>query len=220
MSGRYNYEKSSFELSDGEEFSSVVRRYNVYSEYVKSLGPNWSVGATSRVGSSTFNNTDLSATFKPAIEYNIFPYSEASTRRFSFLYSIGPDYYSYNDTTIYDKLSETVMRHNLSIEFEQTQKWGNIEIDVGVNHYLHNLELYSVFLNPQLEWVIFKGFSLNLGGFASLVNDRISISKSELSDEDILLGIKQLDTEFTYFIYTGINYRFGSKINNFVNQRF
>jgi hypothetical protein len=215
----YNFEKSTFRLTEGDE-SFIIRSYNVRLTYVKSLGPKWSVGFRTRTGSSTFGNTDISTTIKPAIEYNFFPYSEASTRRFSVNYSIGPEYYNYTDTTIYNLLSETRMRHGIDIEFNQTQQWGNISLELGIQQYLHNLELFSTYLNPNIEWQIFKGLSIDVGGFVSFVSDRINIAKSDISDEDILLQIKQLDTDFTYFTYVGLNYRFGSKYNNIVNPRF
>ncbi len=217
---RYNYEKSTFTLTDGEAFSSLIRRYSAEIEYVKSLGPKWSLGFQTEASSSTFGNTDLRATFKPAIEYNLYPYEEAQTRRFSFIYSIGPEYYNYTDTTVYDKLSEWVIRHGLGIEFNQTAQWGNISLDMGIQQFLHNPRLFNAYLNPDIEWQIFKGLSLDLGGYVSFVSDRINIAKSDITDEDILLQIKQLDTNFTYFSYVGINYRFGSKFNNFVNPRF
>lgn len=219
LSTFYNFNKSTFRLTEGDE-SFIRESYNLRLLYVKSLSPNWSVGFTTRTGSSTFGNTDISTTLKPAIEYNIYPYSEASTRRFSFNYSIGPEYYNYTDTTVYNLLSETRLRHGLNIEFEQTQKWGNISLDLGVQQYFHNMRLFNVYINPNIEWQIFKGLSIELGGFASFVSDRINIAKDNISDEDILLQIKQLDTSFTYFTYFGLNYRFGSKYNNFVNPRF
>ncbi|MFK7920987.1 MAG: hypothetical protein AB8H47_03475 [Bacteroidia bacterium] len=217
---RYDYEKSTFTLTDGEKIVSLFKRYRARVEYVYSLSSRWSVGFDARIGSSTFGNTDLSAQLRPAIEYNIFPYNEAQTRRFSFNYSIGPIYYDYTDTTLYDKLEETVFRHGLEIEFNQTQKWGNISIDLGAQQYLHNPRLFNAYINPDLEWQIFKGFSIAVGGYVSFVSDRINIAKSDISDVDILLQIKQLDTNFTYFSYVGLNYRFGSSFNNFVNPRF
>jgi hypothetical protein len=220
FSAWYNYEENTFTLTDGEEFSSISKSYNLYLEYVKSISDHWSVGGTSRSGSSTFGNTDVSTTIKAAVEYNVYPYSEAQTRRWSFLYSIGPQYYNYVDTTIYNKLEEWVGRHGLSMQFEQTQKWGDVYISFGVQQYFHDLRLYNAFLNPGIEWQIFKGFSINFGGYFSFVNDRINIAKSDITDEDILLQLKQLDTDFTYFTHFGINYRFGSKYNNFVNPRF
>ncbi len=215
----YNYDQSHYELTDGDE-TFIRRSYNVRLLYVRSLGPNWSVGFRSRTGSSTFGNTDISTTFKPAIEYNIYPYSETSTRRFSFNYSIGPEYLNYTDTTIYNKLSETRLRHGLDIEFDQIHKWGNVSMNIGVQQYFHDLELFNAFINPNVRWQITKGLSINFGGHISFVNDRINIAKSDISDEDILLQIKQLDTDFSYFTYFGLNYRFGSKYNNFVNPRF
>ena len=215
----YNYEESKFKLAEGDE-TFVRKSYNVHLQYVKSLGPKWSVGFNAGTGSSTFGNTDLSTTFKPAIEYNIYPYSEASTRRFSIYYSIGPEYYNYTDTTIFDRLSETRVRHGIDIEFNQIRKWGNISLDFGVQQYFHDMQLYNAYLNPNIEWQIFKGFSIDFGGYVSFVNDRINIAKSDITDEDILLQIKQLDTDFTYYTYFGLNYRFGSSYNNIVNPRF
>ncbi len=219
FSSFYNFDKSTFNLTSGDE-SFIRRSYNLRLLYVKSLSPYWSVGFRTGTGSSTFGNTDISTTLKPAIEYNIFPYSEASTQRFSFNYSIGPEYYNYTDTTIFNRLSETRMRHGLEIEFDQTQKWGNVSFDIGLEQYFHDLELYNVYFNPNIEWQIFKGLSIDIGGYISFVSDRINIAKSDISDEDILLQIKQLDTDFTYFTYFGMNYRFGSKYNNYVNPRF
>ena len=219
LSTFYNFSKSTFKLTGGNE-SFIRENYTLRLLYVKSLGPNWSVGFTTRTGSSTFGNTDISTTLKPAIEYNIYPYSEASTQRFSFNYSIGPEYYNYTDTTIYDRLSEIRMRHGLEVEFEQTQKWGNVSFDIGIQQYFHDLKLFNVYINPYIEWQIFRGLSINIGGYASFVSDRINIAKSDITDEDILLQIKQLDTSFTYFTRFGLNYRFGSKYNNIVNPRF
>ena len=184
------------------------------------MGEHWSLGGISQSGSSTFGNTDVSAFIKAALEYNAFPYSDSQTRRFSFFYAIGPEYYDYTEATVYEKEKEWAARHGLTIEYDQTQKWGNIYITFGVQQYFHNLNLYNAYLYPSLNWQIFKGLSISLGGYFSFVNDRINIAQSAISDEDILLQLKQLDTDFTYFSRIGINYRFGSKYNNFVNPRF
>lgn len=220
FSSRFNYSENTWNLSDGETFKRILRSYNFYIEYVKSITDHWSVGGVSSSGSSTFGNTDVSSTIRAAVEYNVFPYQEAQTRRFSFFYAIGPEYYDYTDLTIYDRETEWVGRHSLTIQYEQTQKWGEIDLSFGIQQYFHNHQLYNAFLNPNIEWQIFKGFSINMGGYFSFVNDRINIAKSDITDEDILLNIKQLDTDFTYYSYFGINYRFGSSYNNFVNPRF
>ena len=217
---RYNLDKSTFVLSDGEEFKNTQKSYNINSQYVKSLGDHLSAGFRTGAGSSTFGNTDFDARFNAAVEYNVFPYSESSTKRFTFFYNIGALYNNYTDTTVYNKLTETVMQHGIEIEFRQVEKWGEVEIEIGADQYLHDLSLYSLYLNPEIEWNITKGLYFNLGGFISFVGDRINIAKSDITDEDILLQTKQLDTDYRYFSYMGINYRFGSQYNNFVNTRF
>ena len=219
LSTYFNNEKSTYNLTEGDEIFTK-ESYELNLTYVRSIGGHWSAGFKTRTGSTTFGNTDISTTFKPAIEFNVFPYDEASTQRFSFNYAVGLEYYDYTDTTIYNKMSEMRMRHGLEIEFDQTRKWGNVSLNMGIQQYFHDLDLYNAYLNPHVEWQIYKGLSLNFGGYASFVNDRINISKTDISDEDILLKIKQLDTDFTYFTYFGMNYRFGSDFNNIVNPRF
>ena len=88
------------------------------------------------------------------------------------------------------------------------------------SQFLHDLELFSIQFNPNIEFNIVKGLRLEFGGFIEYVGDRINISKSEASVEDILLQIIQLDTNFSIFTYVGFNYRFGTQRNSIVNPRF
>lgn len=217
---RYRYSKESFTLTDGEEVEGIRTRFFFFSEYVASLSDHWSVGFRSDFGSSSFGNTDVEGTITPAIEYNIYPYSDASTRRFSFIYTIGPKYFDYTDITVFDKLKETVIRHGLSMEFEQTQKWGDISVDARVRQFLHDLSLYSIQFNPNVELNLVKGLRLSFGGFIEYVGDRINVAKSDVTDQDILLQVKQLDTSYSYYSYFGFSYRFGTQRNNIVNPRF
>jgi hypothetical protein len=216
----HNYERSSFTLSDGEKVSTTITRNNNSVLYVKSVNDHISIGAEVEAGSSTFGNTDFELELKPAIEYNIYPYSENSTRRFSILYSVGPEYFDYTEQTIYEKLKETVIRHGIDVEFNQTQKWGNINIFARAEQFLHNLSQFSLELNPDIELNLVKGLRLNFGGYFAFVKDRINIAKTEFSDEDILLQAIQLDTDYTYYTYLGFSYRFGTQNNSVVNPRF
>ena len=140
--------------------------------------------------------------------------------RFSIRYAIGPEYFNYTEKTIFERETETRLRHGIDIEFNQTQKWGNISIFASTEQFLHNLTQYKVELNPDVELNLIKGLSLNFGGSVSFVNDRINIAQTEFSDEDILLQAIQLDTNYTFFTYLGFNYRFGTQNNSIVNPRF
>lgn len=217
---RYNYERAIFKIPDSEDIVSIITRYFFFTEYVRSWNEHWSYGLRGDVGSSSFGNTDLDGGISPAIEFNVFPYSDAQTKRFSFLYAIGPEYRDYTEETIFDKTTELLMRHELRMEFEQTQKWGDISIDFRFRQFLHDLDLYSVQFNPNIELNIIKGLRLDLGGYVEYVGDRINIAKSDVSVEDILLQIKQLDTNYSIYTYIGFNYRFGTQRNNIVNPRF
>lgn len=212
--------RNTFTLTDGEEFVSEITDYSGFLMYVKSLNQNWSAGFITEGGSSTFSNMDFNYGLKPAIEYNLYPYDEVQTKRFTFRYSIGPEYYNYTDSTVFEKLNEWVGRHSLDIEFFKTQKMGDFSIDLGVEQYLHNPSLYNIYFDPSISWQLFKGFRVWLSAFVSWVNDRINIPKDSITDEDILLQIRQLDTQFRYFANFGVSYRFGSLNNNFVNARF
>ena len=218
--GKYSIEKSTYKLTDGEIISNVLREYYSNCNYVHSISNHWSVGAKGYMESSTFENTDFAAGGGPGVEFNVFPYSEASTKRFSFLYAAGLHYKDYTETTIYDKTVETNPQHTLNISFRQTQQWGNAHVYLSAEQYLHDLNLYNLSLNPYMNLNIVKGLSFNIGGAVSFVNDRINIAKSTISDQDILLQTKQLDTKYSYRGNVGMNYRFGSKYNNIVNQRF
>ena len=217
---RYEYERETFTLTNGEIVESLIDRFFVFTEYVLSINEHWSYGFRSDIGSSSFGNTDIDGAFSPTVEYNVFPYSDVSTRRFSFRYSIGPEHYNYTEVTVYDKLSETLFRHDLRMEFEQVQKWGDISIDGRIRQYLHDLDLFSIRINPNIELNIIKGLRLDIGGEIEYVGDRINIAKSAITDQDILLGIKQLNTDYSFNTYIGFNYRFGTQRNNIVNPRF
>ena len=135
-------------------------------------------------------------------------------------YAIGPEYFDYSEITIFDKLKETVIRQGLAIEFNQTQNWGEISIFFRAEQFLHDPSLYKIEINPDFEFNIIKGLSLDFGGNVGFIRDRINIAQTEFSDEDIILQAIQLDTNFSYFTYFGFSYRFGTQNNSVVNPRF
>ena len=52
------------------------------------------------------------------------------------------------------------------------------------------------------------------------MKNQIYLSAEGVSDEDILVSRRQLATDFTYNISTGLTFRFGSIYNNVVNNRY
>ena len=188
--------------------------------YVKSLDEHWSAGGILRYTRSIFENYDHSITVSPAIEYNIFPYSEAADHNFTFRYEIGARYNDYIDTTSYFKSTELLARHRLSMDYRIVKPWGNIDFDAGVSQFISRPDRYSIDINPSVDVNLFKGFNFYTGIFYGITKDRINIPKGDLSVEDVLLNNKLRDSNFSMYMYFGIRYRFGSASNNVVNTRF
>ncbi|MBC7364718.1 MAG: hypothetical protein H5U07_09315 [Candidatus Aminicenantes bacterium] len=208
----YNYEDMNFTSSSyGGSFRALV---------AKSLGEHWSVGSFANVSSSTYQNIKLAASISPAIEYNLFPYSQSTRRQLRITYSldVGPVYY--REETIFDKTKEFLVRENLSLTLELKQKWGTISTSIEGSHYFHDFSKYRLEFNNDLSIRLFQGFSINLYGGYSRIHDLISIAKAGASWEDVLLMRKQLATSYDYYFSVGISYSFGSIYSNVVNPRF
>ncbi len=75
---------------------------------VKSLGEHWSADTKVNLLTSTFSNIQFNADMFPSIEYNLFPYSQSTHHQLRFLYGVGVSLNQYNDTTIYNKIKETL----------------------------------------------------------------------------------------------------------------
>jgi hypothetical protein len=198
-------------LTSGKYFEVLV---------VKSLGEHWSVGGFSMLYSSYFNNINTAYKLAPAIEYNLFPYSESTRKQLRFLYTLDTKYNFYNDTTIYEQTKEGMLGQSLGIALGIKQPWGSVNTSVNGSHYFHNTSLNRLSLNTNLNLRLFKGLSLSLWANIVLIHDQISLPKEGASDEDVLLRQKQLATQYRYYGSIGLSYTFGSIYNNIVNPRF
>jgi len=215
-----NYDESRYTFGDGSKFRSFRRSWAGSQILVRSLGPHWSVGERSNISSSTYLNQQLFLRFAPTIEYNVFPYSESTRRLLTLQYSIGVNSFRYEDTTIFNKLSE-VRPHNAAMaSLTLKQPWGSVSTSVEGSAYLDDFKKQSAVLFNNLDVRLFKGFSLNTYVGISLIRDQIYLAKGALSDEDILVSRRQLASSYSYFGGIGISYSFGSIFNNVVNPRF
>jgi len=86
MSLSASYYESNFEIEDTTlSSSSESRKFSAL--VVKSISEHWSIGGYISTSYSTYSNLDLRINPAPAIEYNVFPYSQSTRRRLCFLYS-------------------------------------------------------------------------------------------------------------------------------------
>jgi hypothetical protein len=187
---------------------------------VKSISPHWSTGIMSRAESSTSENYDLNTELMPSVEYDIYPYSEATRRQFRILYSIGYQYSDYIDTTILNKKRENLFKQELQMAYEIQEKWGSINLSLSGSNYLHDFSKDRIQIRGYIRLRIIKGLSLFVNGGFAYINDQLNLVKGDLTDAERLLRLKEQATNFSTWGGVGITYTFGSIYNNVVNPRF
>lgn len=187
---------------------------------VKSLGEHWSIGGMAEILSYSYSNYKLRYSVYPAIEYDLFPYSESTRKQLRILYSAGYTFHHYEDSTIYEKIKENLFGHRLSVALQVTQKWGSIYTYISWRNYFHDWKRNNLSLSASLRFRVAKGLELRIGGSATRIHDQLSLVKGEATSEEILLRIRELETSYRYFTNFGITYTFGSIYSNIVNPRF
>lgn len=214
-----SYSESKFSF-DETAFFSYLRSQSASGLMVISLGENWSAGGFLSASSSTFSNVRWSAQIAPAVEYNVFPYSENTFRQFRVLYRFGLLHYDYLSETLFDKTIETLPNHRLTIALDLRQPWGSVGVGVNGSQFLSDLTKYRVEISGESSVRVIEGLSVRLYGVYALVRDQITLPKLGAEPEDVILQRVQLATSYSYFISVGMSYTFGSIFNNVVNPRF
>jgi hypothetical protein len=188
--------------------------------FVKSLGDNWSAGLKWDIASSTRENYNFMTEILPSIEYDIFPYAEATHRQLRILYSAGYQYNNYIDSTVFNKIYDHLFKQSLSVAYEVQQKWGSINISLTGFNYFNDFSKNRIQLNSFINVRVFRGLSLRIIGRAAHINDQINLSKGDISEAERLLQLKELATKYRLEGGVEITYTFGSIYNNVVNPRF
>lgn len=217
---RGSYNQQQYELTDSTNFVNIKRDYDIDVLQVKSLGPHWSAGLTGNFGSSTFLNQRRSMRASPAIEYDLFPYSESTRRQLRIQYTAGISHFDYVDTTIYLKTRETIPTQSVSAALAERQPWGTINVSWTGRNFINDPSKRSADLFGGISLQVVKGLSLNLSGDVSSIRDQVYLSNQGVTDEQILVQQRQLATSYRYFVGFGVSYTFGSIFNNVVNPRF
>ena len=219
LSYNNNFSESIFIIADVKEvFYSRSNSLNAL--VVKSVGEHWAIGGFSNIYGSTYSNIEYAISLTPAAEYNLFKYKDATTKQLRFLYRIGYKYNDYIDTTIYNKTTELLPYHHLSINFKSVKKWGSVEGSVYASNYLNDFSKNRVGIQLGSDIRLFKGLSFRLYGGYSQKRDQISIAKETSSKADVLLRKKEMASDYSFWVNFGLSYTFGSIYNNVVNPRF
>ncbi len=194
----YSYSENTYSLEDTTIISTSSNK-SLNHLLVKSINDHWSYGYDVNLRTSLYQNLDFNAKLYPAIEYNIFPYSQSNRKQLRILYGAGTNFFNYIDSTIYDKEEELLFGQQLGIAVEFKEKWGSISTSIEGSNYFHDINLKRLELYTSLNLRLFKGLSFRLFGGASLIHDQINLPKGDVSGEDVLLRRKQLASQYRYW---------------------
>jgi hypothetical protein len=190
------------------------------SSIVKALGEHWSAGVFSEIESSTFQNIKLAFRAAPAVEYNVFPYAMYTRRQLRASYAVGVNDLQYYEITLFGKTEETLPQHELSLTYEQRERWGSLQTRVEWSQYLHDLSRTRLEVDGEFSVRLARGLSVQSEINASRIRDQLSLPARGATDEEILLRLRQLESGYEYSFSIGLTYTFGSIFSSVVNPRF
>lgn len=213
---------SNYPLSGDETYSSKTFQRGLYTSnlFVKSLGEHFGIGGLANIKSSKLQNIDFQMKIGPAIEYNLYKYSETAQKQLRFLYFLGYEQSHYNEMTIYNKMDNKLYSHNLRILFTHIRPWGYFNASLYGSNYLNDFSQFSLGTNAITNIRIVRGFGFNVSCGLNMYRDQISLKKGMASMEDLISQQRQIATDYSFNISVGLSFRFGSINNNVVNPRF
>jgi len=211
--------RGAFTLSDSTEYVNTSRFYSGDALLVWSLGPHWAAGAGLSADRTTFGNLDLGLSGGPALEYNIFPYAESTRKKLTVTYSLESAYFNFEEITVTGRLDELRFRHELQLGAQIQQPWGQIFGSVSGTQYFHDLSVHRIDTFAGFTLRVFRGLELNVFGDFARIKDQFSLPAAGLTNEEILLQRRALETDYRYGVNFSLSYRFGSKYANVVNPR-
>ncbi len=218
MGASANYDASRFELDD-ESLTSTSRSSLIDGLAVKSIGHRWGAGLGGSIVSSTFTNQRRTFRAAPAVEVNLFPYSESSRRQVTFGYALGVTALRYREETIFDRIHETQVDGRVHVFAGATQPWATIDASLEARHVYGAPERYRVLSTGRIEFQVAEGLFFDVSTGASLLRDQSYLPRRDASEDEVLLRRRKLATGYDYFASLGVTFTFGSVHNSVVNSR-
>ena len=218
----YNREKFIEDAGTDSETENIYTTSDLIIEnlFVKSLSEHWSAGIRWEIGSSTRENYNIATNILPSVEYDIFPYSEATHRQLRILYGAGFQASNYIDSTVFNKVKENLFLQKVNVAFEVRKKWGSIGVLLAGSNYFHDFSKNRIELNSSVNIRIFKGLSVEIEGGIAHINDQLNLRKGGITEAERLLRLRELATRYRIEGGIELTYTFGSIYNNIVNPRF
>lgn len=220
LSGSLEYGDSRYDLGGGNVLRTVSRSWSTAGLYVKSLGEHWSAGAAASGESSTYGNIAHAWELGPAVEFDVFPYSQSTRRQARFLYKLEHRTVRYFEKTVYGRLREDLPQHSLTVALESKEPWGTAWLSVEGLSYMNRAGKSRAEVSGNAIVRVVEGFSLRFGGVYTRLRDQLALPASGATQEDILLQRQELESQYSFQAVVGFTYTFGSIYADVVNPRF
>jgi hypothetical protein len=218
--GELDHETEEFDLDEESPVKVRRRERDFDALIVRGLGEHWSIGGRAQIESSTFDNMELAIEVAPALEYNVFPYSSYTRRQLRTLYSLGVESRDYYEITLFGKTEEVLPSHELSLTYEQRERWGSLDARAEWSQFLHDLDKSRFEAEADIALRVVRGLSVGFEVRASRIRDQLSLPARGASEEEILLRLRQLQSGYEYDVQLNLTYSFGSVFSSIVNPRF
>lgn len=218
-----SFNSSSYEYQNNGSSSLYKVSNNDYllSHYlVKSIGQRWGLGYEAHYSNNTFSNNKRRKYLRGAIEYAVFPYSKVNNKFFTINYGLDVRDNAYYETTIYNKKAEVLWGHKAQANLSVKQKWGSVNSSISYRSYFKDWDLNNFSSSVNVSVRITGGLSFYIFSYGGLIHDQVYLVKGDATEQEILTRRRQLASSFNFYSGAGLNFRFGSILNNFVNPRF
>jgi hypothetical protein len=192
LSVNASYNEADFNVPAGPstpafQITNIQRGQAANALAVWSLSSHWSARLKAGVSQSDFPNQSFTARLQPAIEYNVFKWTEQTRRQLTFLNNVGPIVYRYQRRTILGFDRETRWSQQLTASVVARQSWGNINTSLDWLNYLHDFDRHALTFSGFTDLRVGRGFSVTLGGNVARVRDQIYLPAAGNTEEEILL---------------------------------
>lgn len=216
----FNFSFEHIEQEDGESVTSTNHRHGFDSYAIRSISNHWSLGLFGDYITRNDRNLHHRVRINPGIEYSVFPYEEATRRSITVTYQVGITEVDYYEETIFLQTAERLGNHELSASVSYEQPWGDVNAGLSGSHYFHNFDHYRAEFYSNVSVRITEGLSLNVEADFEMIQDQLSLPRGNTTVEDVLLGQRELATDFAVSGGISLSYTFGSDFANVVNPRF
>jgi hypothetical protein len=214
------HRREDFDLDEDEPLRAERDERDFDALVARSLNDHWSVGGRASVDSSTFENISIRSFTGPAIEYNLFPYSQYTRRQLRLGYAVGPYFARYREETLLFRTSDRMTQQQASITIDQREPWGSLQAELEYSTFLPDASLYRIELEGEVNVRLARGLSLAVELATSRIRDQLSIPRRGVTPEEVLLRLRRLRSGYEYNLQIGLTYTFGSIFNTIVNPRF